>query len=212
MLPVFPHTTSVDTAERRPIPQPPISSHSEPNPYIHGMSSHHSRANSPPDPFRHRHASVAVSQEDRYTRSDKSYSDRFHKLSRSVTTVRLRLSPAHGYIVGCKEQRTSAAHRKRRSCSVLFTGHPFDEHGLRVPRCPFFPRQLTHITTAVFVKDASRVVKNGGQIFKYLHLTSFAYGLRTERDQTYIFVWGDENVRVFNTFFGGGEREEAIRP
>ena len=107
-------------------------------PYIHCMSSDHSRANSPPDPFRHRHASLAGSQEDHYTRSDKAYSDRFHKLSRSVTTVRLRLSPAHGYIVGCKEQTTSAAHRKRRSCSVLFTGHPFDEHGLRVPRCPFF--------------------------------------------------------------------------
>ena len=70
-----------------------------PKPYIHCMSSDHSRANSPPDPFRHRHASVAGSQEDHYTRSDKSYSDRFHKLSSSVTTVRLRLSSAHGYIV-----------------------------------------------------------------------------------------------------------------
>ena len=138
---------------------------------------------------------------------------RFHKLSSSVTSVRLRLSLAYGYIVGCKEHRTSAAHRKRRSCSVLFTGHPFDEHGLRVPRCPFFPRQLTHITTAVFEKDVSRVVRGGCQILKHLHLTSFAYGLRTERDQTYIFVWGDENVCVFNSFcFFGGEVERGRKP
>ena len=32
----------------------------------------HSRANSPPDVFRHRHGSVAGSQEHHYTRSDKS--------------------------------------------------------------------------------------------------------------------------------------------